>query len=60
MVEEINLEQIVNIDRWVKENDENFKPPVCNAIMYICYYVLILPFFFCGILKVFYYLIILY
>ncbi|XP_002161304.3 3-hydroxyanthranilate 3,4-dioxygenase isoform X1 [Hydra vulgaris] len=28
-----NIDKIVNIDQWIKENENNFCPPVCNAIM---------------------------
>uniref|UniRef100_A0A7M5VEF4 3-hydroxyanthranilate 3,4-dioxygenase n=1 Tax=Clytia hemisphaerica TaxID=252671 RepID=A0A7M5VEF4_9CNID len=33
MVEESNIGCVVNVDKWLKENEESFKPPVCNSIM---------------------------
>ena len=35
MVEEANLGKIVNVERWLKENEESFKPPVCNSVMLV-------------------------
>jgi len=33
MVEESNELCVMNVDRWLKENEEKFKPPVCNSVM---------------------------
>lgn len=33
MVEESNIGSVVNVNKWLKENEEHFKPPVCNSIM---------------------------
>ena len=37
MVEESNIGSVVNVNKWLKENEEHFKPPVCNSIMYVIY-----------------------
>jgi len=33
MVEESNIGTLMNVDKWLKENEKNLKPPVCNAVM---------------------------
>jgi len=33
MVEESNELCVMNVDQWLKENEEKFKPPVCNSVM---------------------------
>ncbi|XP_057315977.1 3-hydroxyanthranilate 3,4-dioxygenase-like [Hydractinia symbiolongicarpus] len=33
MVEEANIGNVVNVEKWLKKKEEKFKPPVCNSIM---------------------------